>query len=116
MINISLSCRFSSNHSIISSPNIVFSNDITRDFLYMFKNVSQDILEMDEEYKDIKVYVEESLRTCLYYNVPRGNKLSGLLVPAAYNCFTKKEGKELEMAKVLGWCIELVSKMKSCIL
>ena len=51
---------------------------------------------------------------CLQYNLLGGKMNRGLAVPITYKLLTPTERhteEQMKMANILGWCIELVSKL-----
>ncbi|ODM99218.1 Farnesyl pyrophosphate synthase [Orchesella cincta] len=88
---------------------------LTKDELEEFESIYAEIVEavvksnasnMEEEEMEL---VTEWMVKAMDYNIPKGKKLRGLMVPNTYrNLIKNPTKKNMKLAFVLGWCVEIL--------
>lgn len=99
-------------HSMVQA-NWVSSKDESREMMGLWPDIVRDLTEAGR-HLDIPDATKWMAKV-LQYNVPGGKKNRGLAVVYAYTKLVQPEQlteENLRLARILGWCTELVSWFK----
>lgn len=89
----------------------VLSKEETREFMAIFPDLVRDLTDAGR-HTDIPE-ITKWYSKILQYNVPSGKKNRGLALVLAYKMFEnpqKLTEENLQLAHVLGWCVEMVTR------
>ncbi|CAL8143244.1 unnamed protein product [Orchesella dallaii] len=94
---------------MVEPTAVTLTNDEIQEFESMYSEILEAVIKDYENSKDQLYLATDWMVKAINYNVPKGKKLRGLMVPITYRNFVKNPTKEeMRMAYVLGWCIEIL--------
>lgn len=81
----------------------------------VFPDLVRDLTERTKKYDTTEADALKWFAKALQYNVPGGKKNRGLVTVLAFKTLAKQDDLTVEniaLAHYLGWCVEMVRKMK----